>query len=67
MFDTPQYCCQVMLNWLSIEECMSTDDDETDLVTGEEEAKGSGEMTASLTSSLNNSQVQAPVESFENQ
>ena len=69
LFDTPQYCCQVMLNWLSIEECMSIDDDETDLVTGkeDEEAKGSGEMTASLTSSLNNSQVEASVESFENE
>lgn len=41
---------------------MSTDNDGTDLV-GEEETKGSGEMT----SSMNNSQVEAPLESFENE
>ena len=52
-----------MLNWLSIEKCMSTDNDETDLVTGEVESTGSGEMT----SSMNNSQVEAPLESFENE
>ena len=48
---------------------MSTndDDDDADLVTGEEETKGGGEMAALTSSSLNNSQVEAPLESFENE